>query len=213
MAYNQFTIPRLTQRFGLSVIESPALCAEAPAAEVSDLLRDMLAAHTTLALRSGSEKARSEYIIAPILAEVYRQMQDSINLFSGVEFEVDLAQELVGVCDFLFCLSPMSLAIEAPVVSVVEAKKEDILRGIPQCLAEMVAAQCFNTQANRPIGTIFGVVTTGEIWKFMRLQGTSATVDSDEYFLIQTEKIVGILLWMLRTAMLARHPHSGPPSP
>jgi hypothetical protein len=206
MAYNQFTIPRLTQRFGLSVTVQPALFVAAPPAELSDLLRQTLAANTRLALRSGSEKARSEYIIAPVLAEVYRQMQETVNLFSGVEFDVDPDQDLAGVCDFLFSLVPMSLAIEAPVISVVEAKKEDILRGIPQCLAELVAAQTFNANAHRKIDTLFGVVTTGEIWKFLRLQGTNAVVDGDEYFLIEIEKVVGIMLWMLRDAAQAATP-------
>ena len=197
MAYNQFTIRRLTQNFGLRVIEQPALFAAAPPAEISSLLRETLAANRGLALRSGSGKARSEMIIAPVVIEVYRQAQDRANLFSGVEFEVEPEQELSGICDFLFSLSPDSLIIEAPVVSVVEAKKEDILKGIPQCLAELVAAQRFNLSANRPVATLYGVVTTGEVWKFLRLRGTEAVIDSDEYFLNQAEAIVGILLWML----------------
>ena len=198
MAYNQFTIRRLTQNFGLRVTGQPALFADAPPAEISALLRETLAVNTGLALRSGSEKARSELIIAPAVVEVYRQAQDTANLFSGVEFEVDAENELAGVCDFLFSLSPHSLIIEAPVVSIVEAKNEDILKGISQCLAELVAAPRFNLEADRTVRTLYGVVTTGEVWKFLRLRGTEAIIDNDEYFLNQIEQIVGILLWMLR---------------
>ena len=199
MAYNQFTIRRLTQEFGLQVTAQPALFTDALPAQISALLCETLAVSTALALRSGSEKARSEMIIAPVVMEVYRQAQDRANLFSGVEFEVEPEHELSGICDFLFSLSPQSLIIEAPVVSIVEAKKEDILKGIPQCLAELVAAQRFNASANRPVRTLYGVVTTGEVWKFLRLRGTEAIIDSDEYFLNQVEAIVGIFLWMLNS--------------
>ena len=115
-----------------------------------------------------------------------------------MEFTVDEPRGLSGYCDFLFTLAPRTIEILAPVVSVVEAKKEDIPKGIPQCLAELIAAQIFNAAEERNIDTLYGIVTTGEVWKFLRLQGLNATVDTQDYFLNQPEKIVGILLSMLR---------------
>ena len=153
---------------------------------------------TILALRSGSEKARSEYIIAPILSEVYEQMQEQVNLFSGVEFDVDEPRGLAGYCDYLFSLPPLQREIQAPVVAIVEAKKENINAGIPQCFAELVAAQIFNAAEERNIETLYGVVTSGEVWKFLCLQGTRAITDTDDYYLDNVEKIVGIILSMLR---------------
>src|SRR5271165_6376554 len=99
MAYNQFTAVQLKSQFGLEVVEQANLFAAALPVPISTRLRENLAADTRLALRSGSEKARSEYIIAPILAEVYRQTQDRANLFSGVEFDVDIPRGLAGFCD------------------------------------------------------------------------------------------------------------------
>ena len=198
MAYNKFTTVQLKTRFGLQVTEQAGLFADAPSSPISDLLRQTLAQNSGLALRGNSEKARSEYLIAPILAEVYQQTRERANLFSGAEFNVDQNRGLVGYCDFLFSLSPLTIEIEAPVVSVVEAKKEDILKGIPQCLAELIAAQIFNDRADKPIDTLYGAVTTGTDWKFLRLQGTEATIDGDLYYLAQPEKIVGILCSMLR---------------
>ena len=84
-------------------------------------------------------------------------------------------------------------------MSVVEAKKENINAGIPQCLAELVAAQIFNAAAERPISPLYGIVTTGTDWKFLRLDGTTATIDSDLYYLDNVERIVGIVLSMLHT--------------
>ena len=153
---------------------------------------------TDLALLSGSEKARSEYLIAPVLAEVYRIAKDKTTLFSGVEFNINEGQGLSGFCDFLLTLAPMVLEVRAPVVSIVEAKKENISAGTPQCVAELVAAQIFNDRAEKPIETLYGVVTSGTDWQFLRLRDTEAIVDSDLYYLDNMEKIVGIILSMLR---------------
>jgi hypothetical protein len=198
MAYNQFTLKQLREEYQLDIMGQSALFADVPPAVVPDWLRETLARQVDVALRSGSEKARSEYIVAPILLAVYEQIRDHANLFSGVEFEVDPARGLAGFCDFLFTLAPHAIDIQAPIVSIVEAKKDDIPKGIPQCLAELVAAQIFNASAGKPIETLYGVITTGEIWKFLRLHGTSATIDIDDYFLNQPEKIIGIILSMLR---------------
>lgn len=198
MAYNQFTLPQLERDFELRITRQAGLYSDIPPAPISDLLRLTLTQNSRFALPSGSEKARSEYLIAPILAEVCQQQRDRASLFSGIEFDVDLPRGLSGYCDFLFSLTPDALIVSAPVVSVVEAKKENILAGIPQCLAELVAAQIFNTAQERPIHTLYGVVTTGTDWQFLRLQGTAATIDSDLYYLDNVEKIVGILLAMLR---------------
>jgi hypothetical protein len=198
MAYNKFTMAQLRKEYHLVITSQSALFADVPTAVISDWLRQTLAKQTDTALRSGSEKARSEYLIAPILLEGYEQARERANLFSGVEFDVDEPRGLAGFCDFLFTLAPRTIEILAPVVSVVEAKKEDIPKGIPQCLAELVAAQIFNAAEERNIDTLYGIVTTGTDWKFLRLQGTAATIDSDLYYLDNVEKIVGIILSMLR---------------
>lgn len=198
MAYNKFTMDRLRQDQGIVAREQDALFAAVPSAPISSWLRTTLDKQTDFALRSGSEKARSEYLIAPILLEIYEQSQERASLFSGVEFNVDKKRGLAGFCDFIFTLAPRTISIEAPIISIVEAKKENIPAGIPQCLAELVAAQIYNAKEGRDIPTLYGVVTTGTEWKFLRLEGTDATVDSDIYFIADVEKIVGIILSMLK---------------
>ena len=201
MAYGKFTITELADRFGLRVIESEeSLFADVSSVAISGLLRDNLAENSRLALDIGTEKARSEYIIAPILSEVRRQMQKKVSLFSGYQFDVDPARDLSGFCDFLISLSPLQLEIMAPVVSIVEAKKEDISRGVPQCLAELLAAQQFNREREKPIQTLYGAVTSGSEWKFLRLEGLEGTIDAAIYYLDSVEKIVGVLVSMLREA-------------
>jgi len=75
----------------------------------------------------------------------------------------------------------------------VEAKKENIMGGLGQCVAEMVAAQIFNQQADNEISIILGVVTSGNIWKFLQLQGKECRIDLNEYYLQDISKILGIL--------------------
>ncbi|HLK58084.1 MAG TPA: hypothetical protein VKU00_16060 [Chthonomonadaceae bacterium] len=201
MAYNEFTLPGLKRLFGLQIEERRDLFAQSPSASVSAWLRETLDYQLPLALEISTEKARSELIIMPVLVETRRQMNDCISLFSGVEFNVDAESGLKGVCDYLLSLSPLQLAVEAPVIAIAEAKNENVPRGIAQCLAEMVAAQRFNREQENTIPTVFGVVTTGSLWKFLRLEETLATVDETEYHIGQPGKIVGILLQMVREAM------------
>jgi hypothetical protein len=138
-------------------------------------------------------------------------LNDRISLFSGVEFNVDAESGLKGVCDYLLSLSPLQLAVEAPVVAIAEAKNENVPRGIAQCLAEMVAAQQFNREQENAIPTVFGVVTTGSLWKFLRLNETTAMVDETEYHISRPDKIIGILLQMVREAVESRGQDAGSP--
>jgi hypothetical protein len=83
--------------------------------------------------------------------------------------------------------------IYAPVVTLVEAKNENIKSGLGQCIAEMIAAQRFNQQNETPIDTIYGAVTTGMIWKFLKLDRQTAFIDLSDYFIKEVDKILGIL--------------------
>jgi hypothetical protein len=200
VAYNDFTLEMLIEQFDLEVREESDLFAGLPSVPISDLLRQSLQEHVPFALEIGTEKARSEFIIAPVLAEVRRQLQPGVSLFSGVEFSVDASRGLLGVCDFLFSLSPLQLTVQAPVVTVVEAKNDNLKAGISQCLAEMVGAQVFNKTRGNAIPSVYGVVTTGTNWRFMRLTGAVVSVDTSEYYLREVERVVGVLVALARKA-------------
>ena len=132
-----------------------------------------------------------------MLLEARRQVQRRVSLFSGVEFTVDQSRGLNGVCDFLFSLSPEQLTIEVPVVTVVEAKNDSLKSGLGQCMAEMVAACLFNQQRGRELPRVYGVVTTGSLWKFLQLEGAVVSLDLREYPISELGRVVGILVRML----------------
>lgn len=85
-------------------------------------------------------------------------------------------------------------------IAIVEAKNENIKRGIGQCIAEMLAAQLFNQQRYNPLKTILCAVTTGNQWKFLSLSESTVSIDCDDYYINQVERIVGVLLAMLTHA-------------
>ncbi len=114
-------------------------------------------------------------------------------MFSGVDFNVDASQGLNVTCDFLISRSPEQLFVKAPVITIVEAKKENLNAGIGQCVASMLAARLFNEREENEIPIIYGAVTTGNIWKFIKLQGQVVDIDLSEYFIGNLSKILGIL--------------------
>src|SRR5260370_10080735 len=198
MAYNDFSLETLIEQFSLQTDEQGDYFAPTPPVVVSDTLRKHLRRYVPLAIAIGTEKARSEFIIVPVLLEVLEQATQAVSIFSGVEFNPDPERGLRGVCDFLLSLSPEQLTVTTPVVAVVEAKNENVKQGINQCIAEMVAAQVFNQSKNKRIETVFGAVTTGTTWLFLRLNENTVYLDRTEYYISQPEKIVGVLLAMLR---------------
>jgi hypothetical protein len=103
------------------------------------------------------------------------------------------------VCDYILCRSSQQEFITTPVAVIVEAKNENIKGGLGQCGAEMVAARLFNERAGLGDLPIAGCVTTGTVWRFLRLSGTDLQIDQKEYYLAtHADLILGILLFVLR---------------
>jgi len=197
MAYSDFTLDDIKKKFQLWIREDTDVFAHVDGVEVSETLQTILQEYVPLALAINTEKSRSEMMIAPILVEFRRMARRQVSLFSGLEFNVDVQQGLNGVCDFIVSHSTEQLYITTPIIMIVEAKNENMKAGLPQCIAAMVAARLFNERQEHSIETLYGVVTTGNIWKF--LQGAEGTVyvDLAEYHISNLGKLLGILLSMV----------------
>ncbi|MEL6383968.1 MAG: hypothetical protein AAFQ89_16255 [Cyanobacteria bacterium J06626_18] len=191
MAYSDFTLPKVREAFDLVVSEPDDLFADAVSQTPSSALAQLIQENLPLATASNTEKARSELLIAPILLEVRRQY--AFGFFSGVEFAVDPSRGLTGYCDYLLTASKELYEIRQPVIMLVEAKNENIKAGLGQCIAEMVAAQIFNQRAGGVVSPIYGGVTTGTEWKFLRLRQQHCEIDLRDYFIVELSKILGIL--------------------
>jgi len=194
MPYSNFTLRQVEKDFHLQIEEKIDQFAHVQAIAPSDDLKRILTENIPLALAINTEKARSEFLIAPTLLELRRRSPTPISLFSGTEFSISPEQGLSGYCDYLISLSKQQLMISAPVIAIVEAKNEDIKSGLGQCIAEMVAAQLFNELENNDIDTIYGIVTSGEIWKFLQISEQNVAIDLTDYYINNIDKIIGILL-------------------
>ena len=197
MPYSNFTLRQVEKDFHLQIEEKIDLFAHIEAIAPSDDLKRILAENIPLALAINTEKARSEFLIAPTLLELRRRSPTPVSLFSGTGFSISPEQGLSGYCDYLISLSKQQLMISAPVVAIVEAKNEDIKSGLGQCIAEMIAAQLFNEQENNDIKTIYGIVTSGEIWKFLQISEQTVVIDLTDYYITNIDKILGILLQLI----------------
>ena len=196
MAYNNFSLQEVIDRFEINLLES-TFCDSLPLVTPQPEFLTILEQSLPLAQRARSEKAKSELLVSPILVEVRRLVGGTIQLFSGEEFNVDRDRGLNGFCDFLFSRSTTSYVIQAPILMLVEAKKGELDVGLGQCIAEMFAAQIFNQTKDKAIPIIYGCVTSGKLWQFLKLEGKDVTIDINEYQVTPVERIIGILKWMV----------------
>ena len=157
-------------------------------------LREFLGSNPLTPAISKSEKAVSEAVIYPILAALKAHHAGRLGLFSGEPLS---SAGLTGVCDFILTTDPDSYEARPPIMVLVEAKRQDLLRAIPQYVAEMIAAQQLNKQAGMHFVAIYGCVTTGNQWQFLRLTDKSAVTDPRILYYSELEAILGALHWVV----------------
>src|SRR5262249_35373497 len=199
MAFQNFSFPQVEQDLGLTVTDAN-LFPQVPEAGVRPEFLAQVLEGANLASAINTEKARSEFVIAPVLFELRRLHGGRFGLFSGVELNADPARGLNGVCDFVITKSPRQHILSTPLITIVEAKNDNLRTGLGQCVATMCAAQVLNEAAAAPVAAVYGVVTTGTAWKFLRLQGTQVALDLIEYHVESLGKIMGILEHIVETA-------------
>ncbi|RKU05497.1 hypothetical protein C6501_19785 [Candidatus Poribacteria bacterium] len=198
MAYSNFTIEEVLKTFQLETDEAADISSEIESIVPSEHLTTTLSRNVPLALAIGTEKAKSELIVTNVLVELREKFEQRISLFSGIDFNVDVEKGLTGVCDFLISNSPTQFYLEASIIIVlVEAKKDEPTTGFGQCIAEMLAAQHFNTQKGNDIPVIYGASTTGTVWQFLKLEGQQLYIDKAPYSIGQCDKILGVLSRMV----------------
>ena len=197
MAYSHFTLSAARKAFELETVRSIGLFSQTEPVEPSAELTRALAKKAPLAVAIATEKAKSELIVSEVLFELREHFEQRVSLFSGIDFTVDADAGLVGVCDFLVSLSPEQFELEAPVIVLVEAKRDNLTSGLGQCVAEMVAAQHFNAEHGNDIPCIYGATTSGIDWLFLKLEGQTLHIDMDVHTIERCDKLLGILASMV----------------
>jgi hypothetical protein len=201
MVYSDFTLERFLADFNLQIYNDVLFPGLTPIA-VPQGLTERLAEGRALALLS--EKARSEFIAAPVLLAVRQLTEDRIAIYSGQRLDVDPAHGLAGECDFLLAETQPLPVLRAPIVSVIEAPKADIDLGLGQCAAQMLGSLRFNEQAGVNIHATYGCVTNGREWQFLRLEGNTLIFDTVLFYVAD----VGLILAAFLAAIAAVHASS-----
>ena len=194
MAYGDFDLKKVKSQFGLEIVETEDLFSSVKEVEISDFLAEILKQNVPIALAIGTEKASSELIIINIFFEIKKQL--NISFFSGIDFTVDKDKGLNGFCDFIISKSSEQLFLDTPIVIITEAQNEKIIGGLGQCVAEMIAAQLYNEKEGKTLPGVYGAVTTGHAWKFLKLEEMTVYIDIEDYYIKNPDKIISILTFM-----------------
>jgi hypothetical protein len=194
MAYSDFTSLDQLISLGISTPHPVEKLIDFEPISPTAFLREALHRFVPLATAINTEKARSEYLIAPILSEI-AVLNAHTSLFSGKNFTVDPSLGLNGFVDFLLTANPDKLMIKAPVITVIEAKNENINEGLAQCIATMYAAHLVNRRdPNIGAKTVYGTVTTGQIWRFLALTShLEVLIDLNDRYLTPIDELLGLL--------------------
>lgn len=188
-SYSQFTAEDL-EELGLTIVQD-YLYSHVKPQSPSSLLEQTV--DFNLQMPMLSEKARSELLIAPILLEMRRKNPHSFTFFSGCALNVDAQRGLKGVCYFILATPWNAVFLKSPILAIVEAKhNQSLLDAVPQCSAEMFAAQLLNQKKNIAIETLYGVVTNGYEWLFLTLNQNKITIDINHYHIHQLPELLGV---------------------
>lgn len=143
-----------------------------------------------------NEKSKSERIVSPILLEASKNYTDRISFFSGEALNIRPEDDLSGECDFFFALHPPKLYIDAPIISLAEAKDEDMEWGIGQCAAQMLGAKIYNEMEGRDIPFIYGCATDGIEWQFLKLENDVYFIDNRIF--TDLKEILGVWHYIIK---------------
>jgi hypothetical protein len=122
MAYSDFSLTEVREKLSLNLVNHRLFENSLPI-QPSKWLTETLNLSLDFALKSGSEKARSEFIVAPILLEMERINDCKFAIYSGKNLDADKERGLTGECDFILSKGAISYTLETPIFALVEAKK------------------------------------------------------------------------------------------
>jgi hypothetical protein len=110
-----------------------------------------------------NETARRETLVSPFLLEIITYCQCQLK----IEYAINVNDWLKGNLDYLLRGSQN--------IVIIEAKNDDLTRGFTQLAVELIAlSEIEETQS-----IFYGIVTTGEIWRFGKLDHQQKEITQD----------------------------------
>ena len=159
-------------------------------ADVPEAFRDDLRFALDRRAPGESEAFYTENFVYPFLRLVWRR-HPRLHVWSHRPFFV--SDRLSGEPDYLVSAAPAGIAdrvVRPPLVAVVDAKRQDFEEGWGQCLAALMACRVANGE---PAPVVYGVVSTGLLWEFGRLDGQRFTRHPDSYAVSNPRSVNGML--------------------
>ncbi|MDE0466318.1 MAG: hypothetical protein OYL97_04620 [Candidatus Poribacteria bacterium] len=197
MAFSDFkTIPDVQKKFGIRHIENDFIKIEKNVSPSEQFLQELEFSRQYIPIFA-SEGARCEAVIFPILREVYKKYAKHYALWIKEPLAYD--ETLSGTPDyFVSTRSELGkLIVGTPLIILVEAKKNDFEQGWGQCLAELVAAQKINENAEVPV---HGIVSDGRSWEFGHLVGDAFTQNRTSFSVEDMPSLFGAINSVFKAA-------------
>lgn len=196
MAYRKYTDKKLQELLHLRRQKMDLFAKQTiPLVQASDWLKNTMQIAKKLNLTT--EKAVCEALVFPILSEIKMLNEHSVDLYSGEQINVDSSRNLNGEIDFIFTKATDLLSIQAPILCITEAKIGLIDKGIPQAAAQMYGVRLFNEKEGTPLKTVYGAVTDGKTWRFLKLEEDILYTDLEILYLDNLPLLLGTLQWVI----------------
>ena len=211
LTFSGMTWDILEEKHGIRVQDS-VLFEDAAPLDPSPTLVDYL--HRGRHLRLANERARAHRLVDPVLYEIELLYKGKITTIPEPYLEAKGFEGLSGNPDFI--LSAGTTTKVVPIVAVVEAKKEDMDGGLPQCAAELYASYLLDKGVP---SRLHGCVTIGTDWRFLSFDGETKQVvlDPTTYLISHLPRILGIFRAIIDVSLAAldqqRVPLTPLPSP
>lgn len=151
---------------------------------------------------AGSEAGKI-LLIDALLGEVVPPLQN-LKVWKAAPLQSD---RVFGVADFL--IAPRRAYVEAPLLCVIEAKKDDFDMGRIQCVAEMTACQWNNRQKEAALD-VFGIVSNGQGWVFYQLTHIGQVRETELFTLRDLPDLLGMLHFLCAACALNAPPITAP---
>jgi hypothetical protein len=134
----------------------------------------------------------SKKLLIDAVCEEAIQEFKRLRIWKGASLEGDRAS---GYVDYL--IAERKRYLEAPMLCIIEAKKDDFEQGLAQCLVEMQACQSINHKLGREID-VLGIVTNGTTWNFYKLVRSGQVYETAAHALGDLEVVLGWLNYIFQ---------------
>src|SRR5262249_55729837 len=140
LTFSSMTWDILEDKYGILPRWGGALFEGCAAVEPSPILVGNLARGRSF--RLANERAKADRLGDPAVAEPETLRMGKIWSIPEMDLEIKDVEGLCGIPDFIISASATYKVV--PILAIVEAKKDDIDAGLPQCAAELYAAWLLN---------------------------------------------------------------------